>query len=664
MMSFRQWLVLLALYIIFMLLGSVVFLSLEVGHELAQRNETFALKLQAIEVLADLENESRAEVEALLVAVGQECDHDFLRLTQDEPPTWTLWNSFFFTFTVITTIGFGHMSPATDWGRIFCIIYAFFGVPLNGILVASLADLLSCKIINSQVRRRAKRYESRVGVALDAVLYLVPGLIIFLLLPATVLMAVEVDWNFLDSFYFAFITLTTIGFGDYVGGLQEHDHVLLWLYKIVMVIWIIFGLGYIVMIITFVQQALKSKKVHNLERKLASLLKRHASRLSTNVNRDLKRIRTMVNTLAVMQRQPMYLEDKREDSIAQKVVRKVKKRSGNEPSIQVARPSSPDVVHFIHHTPTTSRHTRHPHIPRSASAPDLTCLRKVDALQQLQSLSNINMFLDMVESLMLEHEALAAGDVEDEVRHIVEEVEAASESDFESDKKSEGSHSTEVISRDLENGYINQGYIPNDEEASAGHHKEPHSRDHHQREDDTKRYERLKNKLNVLLRRRSSQVTSLTDTPDSVDDELKAPNHLLGEVAAIFSQPPWWQPGTLGPRPHRRISRSVPARIKETSDKSHYVISDIFVQLGYVNSSCKLQQANGLASQDQPQSEVGNSTCYTDVKDGIHETQQTFSERCHPTERPLSPWLPPAQPESEEVRPNWENHPEAEHTRL
>ena len=26
----------------------------------------------------------------------------------------------------------------------------------------------------------------------------------------------EATWNFADSFYFAFVTMTTIGFGDYV----------------------------------------------------------------------------------------------------------------------------------------------------------------------------------------------------------------------------------------------------------------------------------------------------------------------------------------------------------------------------------------------------------------------------------------------------------------
>lgn len=41
---------------------------------------------------------------------------------------------------------------------------------------------------------------------------------LFVLVPAAAFSALEPGWSYLDSFYFAFITLTTIGFGDYVAG--------------------------------------------------------------------------------------------------------------------------------------------------------------------------------------------------------------------------------------------------------------------------------------------------------------------------------------------------------------------------------------------------------------------------------------------------------------
>ena len=50
------------------------------------------------------------------------------------------------------------------------------------------------------------------------VLFLLSCLIVFgLLIPASIFMAVE-GWTYQEAFYYAFITLTTIGFGDFVVG--------------------------------------------------------------------------------------------------------------------------------------------------------------------------------------------------------------------------------------------------------------------------------------------------------------------------------------------------------------------------------------------------------------------------------------------------------------
>lgn len=53
-------------------------------------------------------------------------------------------------------------------------------------------------------------------------LYLIPGIVVFLFLPACLFTYFE-DWPYSVSVYYSFVTLTTIGFGDYVPTFQKHQ---------------------------------------------------------------------------------------------------------------------------------------------------------------------------------------------------------------------------------------------------------------------------------------------------------------------------------------------------------------------------------------------------------------------------------------------------------
>lgn len=53
-------------------------------------------------------------------------------------------------------------------------------------------------------------------------LYLIPGIIFFIFLPSVLFTYFE-DWPYTTSIYYSFVTLTTIGFGDYVATFQPHQ---------------------------------------------------------------------------------------------------------------------------------------------------------------------------------------------------------------------------------------------------------------------------------------------------------------------------------------------------------------------------------------------------------------------------------------------------------
>lgn len=61
---------------------------------------------------------------------------------------------------------------------------------------------------------------------ISAVLSILIGCLIFLAVPTVVFQKVE-DWSFLESLYFVVITLTTVGFGDYVPGTDTQTHTIL-----------------------------------------------------------------------------------------------------------------------------------------------------------------------------------------------------------------------------------------------------------------------------------------------------------------------------------------------------------------------------------------------------------------------------------------------------
>lgn len=53
--------------------------------------------------------------------------------------------------------------------------------------------------------------------ALAVSLFVITGSVLFLIIPPLLFSLVE-GWTFGEGFYFSFITLSTIGFGDYVVG--------------------------------------------------------------------------------------------------------------------------------------------------------------------------------------------------------------------------------------------------------------------------------------------------------------------------------------------------------------------------------------------------------------------------------------------------------------
>ncbi|XP_076240499.1 uncharacterized protein LOC143183014 [Calliopsis andreniformis] len=229
--------------------------------------------------------------------------------------SWSFLNAVLYCLTVVTTIGYGHISPSTNTGRAITIVYAIFGIPMFLIILADFGKLFtrgikflwafvrrlyytgSCRKVRRTVpvqevmkgvqlvydfatfkrpsqinpedieEMQKQAQQSQPVLNLDGNVPDTPGtpamstfavddefnlpisVAIFILLGyifiGATLFCFSEDWGFFESFYFVFISMSTIGFGDYV---PKHP-----IYMMCSIVYLVFGLSLTSMCINVVQ---------------------------------------------------------------------------------------------------------------------------------------------------------------------------------------------------------------------------------------------------------------------------------------------------------------------------------------------------------------------------------------------------------------------------
>ena len=177
---------------------------------------------------------------------------------------WEFPKALLFTITIMALIGYGHIAPKTLTGKMFTIIYSLFAIAVFLIFLAKIGSALAhglewvysrlcCRCFRSQrlkseipsrkMQRKLRRrlVDEQVGEEVFMptssipipIIVSVMVLLMYIFLGSVFFHAWE-GWDFVSSAYFSFITLTTIGFGDYSptksfsgftdpnAGLEEH----------------------------------------------------------------------------------------------------------------------------------------------------------------------------------------------------------------------------------------------------------------------------------------------------------------------------------------------------------------------------------------------------------------------------------------------------------
>ncbi|XP_045171997.1 potassium channel subfamily K member 16-like [Mercenaria mercenaria] len=267
-MSWKRLLPLIVVVAAYLCLGALVFQLLEGEPEMQRRKDLRDMIRNFIDNHTCLTGE---ELNSFIDQISGETEFTQGTLQNKSVSTrWDFTGAFSFVVTVATTIGYGNMAPHTEIGKVIVIAYALIGIPLTFLMLQGLGQqltLLSNKVNN--LKLCSKRPD--LNKYLNMVIIILIGVSLLFVGPTFLFMNVE-GWRMMDAIYYCFVTLSTIGFGDFIPALSENRFTgrgeAGTIYRIVAYVWILFGLAYVALIISYISGVLvkKAEKVQQMSR--------------------------------------------------------------------------------------------------------------------------------------------------------------------------------------------------------------------------------------------------------------------------------------------------------------------------------------------------------------------------------------------------------------
>ncbi|XP_013173540.1 PREDICTED: potassium channel subfamily K member 1-like isoform X1 [Papilio xuthus] len=240
----------LCFYVFYLISGAIVFSSLEYPFENDIRVSVFRAKH---DFMARNPTVLEGDLEALLEEVIKASNRGVSASKNvTSGPNWSFGQSLFFSSTVVTTIGYGHVTPLSKPGKLFCMVYALLGIPLTLVLLSALVERLLLpatallRALNAALGHLYRPFTIRL---VHLMIIVTTFVVFFILVPAAIFASLEPEWDFLDSLYYCFISLTTIGLGDYIPG-DSPEQPYRPLYKVATTLYLITGLTFLMLTLT------------------------------------------------------------------------------------------------------------------------------------------------------------------------------------------------------------------------------------------------------------------------------------------------------------------------------------------------------------------------------------------------------------------------------
>ncbi len=230
-----RFVLLIAIFILYLLIGAYIFSILNYPQE---KNEISQLLTFQNQFYLNHTCIKRQDLENLVHFIIKTNDKGVYYYSINDTSTTTTYvpqwkfggGTIFFVYTLLATIGYGHLAPYTSYGKIFTILYISIGVPITLLLLSSLTDkfvewieenVFKIKQPNKpEIQQQQENNEENsctnyIFFIKYSFLFVIFAITIYIL-PAFVLSKYfETGWSYLESIYFCFISLTTIGLGKF-----------------------------------------------------------------------------------------------------------------------------------------------------------------------------------------------------------------------------------------------------------------------------------------------------------------------------------------------------------------------------------------------------------------------------------------------------------------
>uniref|UniRef100_A0A7E4ZY62 Two pore potassium channel protein sup-9 n=1 Tax=Panagrellus redivivus TaxID=6233 RepID=A0A7E4ZY62_PANRE len=246
----------------YLLIGAAVFDALESENELRQRKKVARVRDRIMSKYNISENDYNVLESIIVKAIPHRAGHQ-----------WKFSGALYFATTVITTIGYGHSTPLTMGGKMFCMLYALAGIPLGLVMFQSIGERLNT--LAAKVLRCCKRCVGRTAQVnhIDLILTC-SGLSTLLIATGAWVFHMYEGWSYFDSLYYCFVTLTTIGFGDFValqkdGALQNRPEYVTFSLIFIVLGLVLVGAAMNLLVLRFLTLNTEDEKRDKREAKLA-----------------------------------------------------------------------------------------------------------------------------------------------------------------------------------------------------------------------------------------------------------------------------------------------------------------------------------------------------------------------------------------------------------